>query len=154
MVQAKQFATDDYTFFRERESPAESSLKNKVVIDFHTGAATENGTQHFFIVSPSSRWRLALVTCINERSLTYRMTGFAIIPYRQRELGWSRGKFSSLACRCRGFFCSLIFLMILYPSVRPLGGGVFGFCGPTKFVRQKQTDLRRGRRTRIQNYQK
>lgn len=55
MVQAKQFATDDYTFFRERESPAESSLKNKVVIDFHTGAATENGTQHFFIVSPSSR---------------------------------------------------------------------------------------------------
>ena len=29
MVQAKQFATDGYTFFRERESPAESSLKNR-----------------------------------------------------------------------------------------------------------------------------
>ncbi len=35
-------ATDDYTFFRERESPAESSLKNKVIIDIHTGAATVN----------------------------------------------------------------------------------------------------------------
>ena len=42
MVQAKQFAADGYTFSRERESPAESSLKNKVVIDFHTGAATVN----------------------------------------------------------------------------------------------------------------
>ena len=42
MVQAKQFAADDYTFFRERESPAESSLKNKVIIDIHTGAAAEN----------------------------------------------------------------------------------------------------------------
>ena len=42
MVQAKQFATDGYTFFRERESPAESSLKNKVIIDFHTGAAAVN----------------------------------------------------------------------------------------------------------------
>ena len=41
MVQA-QHATDDYTFFRERESPAESSLKNKVIIDLHTGAATGN----------------------------------------------------------------------------------------------------------------
>ena len=37
--------TDDYTFFRERESPAESSLKNKVIIDLHTGAATENRQQ-------------------------------------------------------------------------------------------------------------
>ena len=36
------FVTDDYTFFRERESPAESSLKNKVIIDFHTGAAIVN----------------------------------------------------------------------------------------------------------------
>ena len=35
-------ATDDYTFSRERESPAESSLKNKVVIDFHTGVAAVN----------------------------------------------------------------------------------------------------------------
>ena len=43
MVQIKQFITDDYTFFRERESPAESSLKNKVIIDLHTGAATVNG---------------------------------------------------------------------------------------------------------------
>jgi len=34
--------TDDYTFSRERESPAESSLKNKVIIDFHTGAAAVN----------------------------------------------------------------------------------------------------------------
>ena len=42
MVQAKLFATDGYTFFRERESPAESSLKNKVIIDFHTGAAAVN----------------------------------------------------------------------------------------------------------------
>ena len=42
MVQAKQIATDDYTFSRERESPAESSLKNKVIIDFHTGAAAVN----------------------------------------------------------------------------------------------------------------
>ena len=42
MVQAKQFAADGYTFFRERESPAESSLKNKVIIDFHTGAAAVN----------------------------------------------------------------------------------------------------------------
>ena len=42
MVQAKQFAADDYTFSRERESPAESSLKNKVIIDFHTGAAAVN----------------------------------------------------------------------------------------------------------------
>ena len=42
MVQVKQFTTDDYTFFRERESPAESSLKNKVIIDFHTGAAAVN----------------------------------------------------------------------------------------------------------------
>lgn len=33
---------DCYTFFRERESPAESSLKNKVIIDVHTGAAAEN----------------------------------------------------------------------------------------------------------------
>ena len=55
MVQIKQFIADGYTFSRERESPAESSLKNKVVIDFHTGAATENGTQHFFYVFPSSR---------------------------------------------------------------------------------------------------
>ena len=29
MVQAKQFAADGYTFSRERESPAESSLKNR-----------------------------------------------------------------------------------------------------------------------------
>ena len=29
MVQANQFATDGYTFSRERESPAESSLKNR-----------------------------------------------------------------------------------------------------------------------------
>lgn len=35
-------ATDGYTFFRERESPAESSLKNKVIIDIHTGAAAVN----------------------------------------------------------------------------------------------------------------
>ena len=48
MVQAqptsiqKLLATDDYTFFRERESPAESSLKNKVIIDLHTGAAAVN----------------------------------------------------------------------------------------------------------------
>ncbi len=42
MVQVKQFTTDDYTFSRERESPAESSLKNKVIIDFHTGAAAVN----------------------------------------------------------------------------------------------------------------
>ena len=47
MVQAKQFATDDYTFFRERESPAESSLKNKVIIDFHTGAAFVNQQGYF-----------------------------------------------------------------------------------------------------------
>lgn len=39
---AGQMATDDYTFSRERESPAESSLKNKVIIDFHTGAAAVN----------------------------------------------------------------------------------------------------------------
>lgn len=39
---AGRMATDDYTFFRERESPAESSLKNKVIIDIHTGAATVN----------------------------------------------------------------------------------------------------------------
>jgi hypothetical protein len=29
MVQTKQFVADDYTFSRERESPAESSLKNR-----------------------------------------------------------------------------------------------------------------------------
>ena len=48
MVQAKQFATDGYTFFRERESPAESSLKNKVIIDFHTGAAFVNQQGYIF----------------------------------------------------------------------------------------------------------
>ena len=47
MVQAQK-ATDDYTFSRERESPAESSLKNKVIIDLHTGAATEN-RQHIML---------------------------------------------------------------------------------------------------------
>lgn len=52
MVQAY-MAADGYTFFRERESPAESSLKNKVIIDFHTGAAAENRRAHCFI--PSSR---------------------------------------------------------------------------------------------------
>ena len=41
-------ATDDYTFFRERESPAENSLKNKVIIDFHTGAAAENRNSYMF----------------------------------------------------------------------------------------------------------
>ena len=41
------FVTDDYTFFRERESPAESSLKNKVIIDFHTGAAFVNQQGYF-----------------------------------------------------------------------------------------------------------
>ena len=40
--------TDDYTFFRERESPAESSLKNKVIIDFHTGAAFVNQQGYIF----------------------------------------------------------------------------------------------------------
>ena len=49
MVQIKQFIADDYTFSRERESPAESSLKNKVVIDFHTGAAAGNGTKSFLL---------------------------------------------------------------------------------------------------------
>ncbi len=38
----KLLTTDGYTFFRERESPAESSLKNKVIIDVHTGAAAVN----------------------------------------------------------------------------------------------------------------
>ena len=42
LLQKSWLATDGYTFFRERESPAESSLKNKVIIDFHTGAAAEN----------------------------------------------------------------------------------------------------------------
>ena len=42
MVQMNPFITDDYTFSRERESPAESSLKNKVIIDLHTGAAAVN----------------------------------------------------------------------------------------------------------------
>ena len=47
MVQAK-IATDGYTFSRERESPAESSLKNKVIIDVHTGAAAGN-RQHILL---------------------------------------------------------------------------------------------------------
>lgn len=42
LLQKSWLVTDDYTFFRERESPAESSLKNKVIIDFHTGAAIVN----------------------------------------------------------------------------------------------------------------
>ena len=55
MVQAKQFAADGYTFFRERESPAESSLKNKVIIDFHTGAAAVN--KHLVAVDVSHSLR-------------------------------------------------------------------------------------------------
>ena len=64
MVQAqptsiqKLLATDDYTFFRERESPAESSLKNKVIIDIHTGAATVNPAGNpVFAAVKSSRCR-------------------------------------------------------------------------------------------------